>query len=249
MAPVRVARAFRFSITAIMTALALSGCMRTAGPVAVAPQGDLDAMTYGAALAPVGVVDNSGGGAISALRSSFARAPGPAYDPVVAAAPVAYAEPVRYDSSYHLDAGDRLRVVVYGQEGLTNTYAIDAGGSITMPLIGAVRARGLTPAGLAAEITGKLRNGYIREPSVAVEIEAYRPFFILGEVAAPGQYPYVPNMSVESAVAIAGGFSPRAKRDRVTLTHTDASGSVRAVVPLGTPISPGDTVMVGERWF
>ena len=99
------------------------------------------------------------------------------------------------------------------------------------------------------QIAGKLRNGYIREPSVAVEIESYRPFFILGEVAAPGQYPYVPNMSVESAVAIAGGFSPRARRDRVTLTHTDASGSVRVVVPLGTPLSPGDTVLVGERWF
>ena len=130
-----------------------------------------------------------------------------------------------------------------------NTYAIDAGGAITMPLIGAVPARGRTPAGLAAEISGKLRNGYIREPSVAVEIETYRPFFILGEVAAPGQYPYVPNMSVESAVAIAGGFSPRAKRDRVTLTHSENSGSIRMVVPLGTPVNPGDTVMVGERWF
>ena len=169
-----------------------------------------------------------------------------------APAPVAYAAapmPVAYDAAYRLDAGDKLRIVVYGQEGLTNTYAIDAGGSITMPLIGAVPARGRTPAGLAAEITGKLRNGYIRDPSVAVEIESYRPFFILGEVAAPGQYPYVPNMSVESAVAIAGGFSPRARRDRVTLTHTDASGSIRDVVPLGTPISPGDTVLVGERWF
>jgi polysaccharide export outer membrane protein len=116
-----------------------------------------------------------------------------------------------------------------------------------MPLIGSVPARGRTPAGLASEITAKLRHGYIREPSVAVEIEAYRPFFILGEVAAPGQYPYVPNMSVESAVAIAGGFSPRARRDRVTLT--DNSGSMRVVVPLGTALSPGDTVLVGERWF
>ena len=151
-----------------------------------------------------------------------------------AAAPM----PVRYDAAYRLDAGDRLRVVVYGQEGLTNTYAIDAGGSITMPLIGSVPARGRTPAGLAADITARLRNGFIREPSVAVEIEAYRPFFILGEVAAPGQYPYVPNMTVESAVAIAGGFSPRALRDRVTLTHTDASGSSRIVVPLGTRDQP-----------
>jgi polysaccharide export outer membrane protein len=118
-----------------------------------------------------------------------------------------------------------------------------------MPLIGSVPARGRTPAGLAAEISGKLRKGYIRDPSVAVEIESYRPFFILGEVQAPGQYPYVPNMSVESAVAIAGGFSPRARRDVVTLTHTDSSGSARFAVPLGTSIGPGDTVLVGERWF
>jgi polysaccharide export outer membrane protein len=157
--------------------------------------------------------------------------------------------PVAYDSSYKLDAGDKLRVVVYGQEGLTNTYAIDAAGSITMPLIGTVPARGRTPAGLAAEITAKLRNGYIRDPSVAVEIDSYRPFFILGEVAAPGQYPYVPNMTVESAVAIAGGFSPRARRDTVTLTHTDNGGAMRVVVPLGTAVSPGDTVLVNERWF
>jgi polysaccharide biosynthesis/export protein len=250
---VRFARAFRLPITAVMTALALSGCMRTTGPVAVTqPQSDLDSMAYGQtyAPAPVAVADSGGGGAISALRSAFAATPRGYYAPVPAqavyAAPV---EPVRYDASYHLDAGDKLRVVVYGQEGLTNTYAIDAGGSITMPLIGAVPARGRTPAGLAAEISAKLRGGFIRDPSVAVEIEAYRPFFILGEVAAPGQYPYVPNMTVESAVAIAGGFSPRARRDSVTLTHTDASGSGRFVVPLGTPLSPGDTVLIGERWF
>jgi polysaccharide biosynthesis/export protein len=252
-------RGVRAIMLCLFAALALSGCMRTAAPVAVAqPRSDLDAMAYGqpyepaspgAVASPSGVAD-SGGGAIAALRASFAAAPRRAYAP----APVAYAAapmpvPVAYDAAYRLDAGDRLRVVVYGQEGLTNSYAIDAGGSITMPLIGAVPARGRTPAGLASEITGRLRNGYIREPSVAVEIEAYRPFFILGEVAAPGQYPYVPNMSVESAVAIAGGFSPRARRDRVTLTHTDASGSARFVVPLGTSLSPGDTVLVGERWF
>jgi polysaccharide export outer membrane protein len=242
---------------AAMTALALSGCMRRSAPVAVVqPQSDLDSLAYGQRYnaAPRVATTSSmntanSGGAISAIRASFAAAPRRAYAPAVYAGPTPVPMPVTYDAAYRLDAGDRLRVVVYGQEGLTNTYAIDAGGSITMPLIGAVRARGLTPAGLAAEITGKLRNGYIREPSVAVEIEAYRPFFILGEVAAPGQYPYVPNMSVESAVAIAGGFSPRAKRDRVTLTHSDGHGSMRAIVPLGTPISPGDTVLVGERWF
>ena len=247
----RVVRAFRLPITAIITALALSGCMRTTGPVAVGPQGDLNSMAYGQAYSPQAVAADSGGGAIGALRAAFAAAPRAVPAPVVVAAPVAYVEPVpvRFDAAYHLDAGDRLRVVVYGQEGLTNTYAIDAGGSITMPLIGSVPARGRTTAGLAAEISAKLRRGFIREPSVAVEIEAYRPFFILGEVAAPGQYPYVPNMTVESAVAIAGGFSPRARRDSVTVTHTDASGTARFVVPPGSPISPGDTVLVSERWF
>lgn len=246
-----VARAFRWSILAASltasAALALGGCMQTTGPVAyVQPRADLDTMAYGqpySAPQPV-VVANSGGGAIAALSNSFAASPAPM--PVGYAAPMA---PVRYDASYHLDAGDKLRVVVYGQEGLTNSYAIDAGGSITMPLIGAVPARGRTTAGLAGEIAARLRNGYIREPSVAVEIDTYRPFFILGEVSAPGQYPYVPNMTVESAVAIAGGFSPRAKRDVVTVTHTDAGGAMRAVVPLGTPLAPGDTVFVGERWF
>jgi polysaccharide biosynthesis/export protein len=215
-------RGVRAVIPCLLAALALPGCIRTTAPVARA-QGDLDAIAYG---------------------QSYGMTPAPTMV-AYAAAPV----PVAHDSAYRLDAGDRLRVVVFGQEGLTNTYAIDAAGSITMPLIGAVPARGRTPAGLAAEITGRLRRGYIREPSVAVEIEAYRPFFILGEVAAPGQYPYVPNMSVESAVAIAGGFSPRALRDRVTLTHSDSSGSNRVVVPLGTALSPGDTVLVGERWF
>jgi polysaccharide export outer membrane protein len=227
--------------------------MHATGPVAVAqPQSELDSLAYGQpgnpAPAYVAASPSDSGGAISALRNSFASAPRGADAPV----PVAYAAapmPAARDAAYRLDAGDKLRVVVYGQEGLTNTYAIDAGGSITMPLIGAVPARGRTPASLAAEISAKLRGGYIRDPSVAVEIESYRPFFILGEVAAPGQYPYVPNMSVESAVAIAGGFSPRARRDQVTLTHSDGSGSSRFVVPLGTALGPGDTVLVGERWF
>ncbi len=200
----------------------------------------------GSRLAP-----SSGNGAIAALGRGMRPSQREAYAP----APVRYAPqplplaPPTYDQTYRVDAGDRLRIVVYGQDGLTNTYQIAASGSITMPLIGGVPARGRTPAELAAAITGRLRDGFIREPSVAVEIEAYRPFFILGEVAAPGQYPYVPHMSVESAIAIAGGFSPRAKRDRVTLTHSMPEGLLRAVVPPNTPLSPGDTIMVGERWF
>jgi polysaccharide biosynthesis/export protein len=238
-------RGARAQIVYLLTGLAVSGCMQTAAPVAyrqpqvAQPRNDLDDLAYGQPYSTPGaglaartaVADATG--ATSLLRASYAAAP----------------RPVAYDTPYRLDAGDKLRVVVFGQEGLTNTYAIDAAGSITVPLIGTVPARGRTPAGLAADISAKLRNGFIREPSVAVEVETYRPFFILGEVTAPGQYPYVPNLSVESAVAIAGGFSPRAKRDSVTLTHADAAGSSRTVVPLGTPLSPGDTILVGERWF
>jgi polysaccharide biosynthesis/export protein len=260
--------AFRWSITVA----ALAGCLATAVPGALAQgRNDLDYMTYGQPggyAAPQQAPD--GGGAIAALSRAlagvsrpayYAQQPAyvapPAYTPPPAAAPMPYdayaaapaPAPVRYDAGYRLDAGDKLRVVVFGQEGLTNTYTIDAAGSITMPLIGQVPARGRSPASLAAEITGRLRNGFIREPSVAVEIESYRPFFILGEVQAPGQYPYVPNMTVESAIAIAGGFSPRARRDVVTVTHTDAGGVGRYVVPLGTALGPGDTVQVGERWF
>ena len=157
--------------------------------------------------------------------------------------------PVVHDPAYRLDAGDRLRIVVYGQEGLTNTYLVGAGGSITMPLIGAVAARGRTPAELSAAIAARLRNGYIRQPYVAAEVEAYRPFFILGEVAAPGQYPFVPNMTVESAVAIAGGFSPRAKRDpSPSPTPMPAAPSVSSC-PTATSLNPGDTILIGERWF
>ena len=187
-----------------------------------------------------------------APRRGLWHTPGLWDTPAIAAAPVVYAAappPVVHDPAYRLDAGDRLRIVVYGQEGLTNTYLVGAGGSITMPLIGAVTARGRTPAELSAAIAARLRNGYIRQPYVAAEVEAYRPFFILGEVAAPGQYPFVPNMTVENAIAIAGGFTPRAKRDKVSITRKVQGMPVRTVLPLRYPLRPGDTVEISERWF
>ncbi|MGZ3411800.1 MAG: polysaccharide biosynthesis/export family protein [Xanthobacteraceae bacterium] len=153
------------------------------------------------------------------------------------------------ESPYKLDSGDKLRVVVFGQEGVTNSYAVDAAGNITMPLIGSVPARGLTTQQLGGSIVAKLKQGYIREPHVAVEVETYRPFFILGEVTFPGQYPYVANMTVETAVAIAGGFSPRAKRNEVGISRPYGGQVARGTVPLGTQVRPGDTITVAERWF
>jgi polysaccharide export outer membrane protein len=150
---------------------------------------------------------------------------------------------------YTLGAGDRLRIVVFGQEGLTSSYLVDAAGCITMPLIGAVQAQGMTTQQLSGAIGARLRQGFIREPSVAVEVEIYRPFFILGEVVFPGQYPFVANMTAETAVAIAGGFTPRAKKSLVDLTRPYTPQALRATVPLHTPVRPGDTIYVAERWF
>lgn len=232
-----LARLLRFWLVAL-AALALSGCM-VSNPLAMAPPqaggNSLDAMMYGS--------------------TGPARVETPvAATQVAAVAPVAYAAapaPVAasYDAAYRLDAGDKLRVVVYGQDGLTNTYAVDAGGFITMPLIGAVAARGKTPSELARAIAAKLRGGYIREPYVAAEIEQYRPFFILGEVAAPGQYPYVPNMTAESAVAIAGGYTPRAWKSAFKLTRRNEAGAITVEIAPDTPLQPGDTIVVSERWF
>ena len=154
-----------------------------------------------------------------------------------------------YLQGYTLDAGDRLRITVFGQQGLTNSYAVDAAGNITMPLVGPVPARGLTTEQLSQSLSERLRQGYIREPQVAIEIEAYRPFFIHGEVGTPGQYPYVANMTVENAVAIAGGFGPRADKSKVTLTRSMNGQSINATVGLSYPLRPGDTLRIGERWF
>jgi len=160
----------------------------------------------------------------------------------------AYAAP-DYQAAYTLDAGDRLRVSVFGQEGISGSYMVDAGGNLNLPLVGSVPARGFTTEQLSRMIGERLKQGYVREPHVSVSIESYRPFFILGEVTTPGQYAYVPNMTAENAIAIAGGFAPRAKRDTIELTRNASGQRFTSQVPLNYPLQPGDTVVAKERWF
>jgi polysaccharide export outer membrane protein len=172
-----------------------------------------------------------------------------------AAAPYSYAAaPYSYayapaSQSYTLDSGDKLRVVVFGQQGITGSYMVDAGGNVSLPLVGSVPARGVTTQQLARMIVERLKQGYVREPHVTVEIETYRPFFILGEVTNPGQYPYVANMTAENAIAIAGGFAPRADKNKIQLTRTADGRHYKGDVPLSYPLRPGDTLVVKERWF
>jgi len=177
------------------------------------------------------------------------QAAAPVGGPYVAPQNAYASAPAGYAPDYTLDSGDKLRVVVFGQDGITNSYTVDAGGNVNLPLIGTVPARGATTQQLSQAITARLKQGYVREPHVSVEVEAYRPFFILGEVTTPGQYPYVANMTAETAIAIAGGFAPRASKGKVQVTRNAPGQQFNGEVPLNFPLRPGDTVVVKERWF
>ena len=154
-----------------------------------------------------------------------------------------------WTSGYPLASGDKLRIIVFGQDNLSNIYAVDGSGRIAMPLIGIVPLAGLTTQQAERAIEGRLRDGFIREPKVTVEIDTYRPFFILGEVVNSGQFAFVSGMSVQTAVAIAGGFGPRAARDYAEVTRPSPGGLVGGIVPMTYPLRPGDTVVVKERFF
>jgi polysaccharide export outer membrane protein len=150
---------------------------------------------------------------------------------------------------YTLASGDKLRIIVFGQDTLSNIYAVDGTGRISMPLIGAVQVAGKSTADAVQAIEAKLRAGFLREPRVTVEVDTYRPFFVLGEVVNSGQFPYVNGMTVQTAVAIAGGFTPRAARGTADVTRVTAAGPVTATVPVTYAVRPGDTIVIGERWF
>lgn len=150
---------------------------------------------------------------------------------------------------YQLDSGDRLRVIVFDQADLTNTFTVDKAGFIAMPLIGAIEARNLTTDEIEQSIAAKLRNGYLRDPDVSVEVDRYRPFFAMGEVNAAGQYPYVAGMTVQSGVAIAGGFSPRADKHLIAVTRSMNGVIETALLKPTDPLLPGDTINVRERIF
>jgi polysaccharide export outer membrane protein len=151
--------------------------------------------------------------------------------------------------AYRLDSGDRLRIVVFGQETLTRSYAVDATGQISVPLIGAVRARGLTTVQLAQRITSLLNQKVLKDAEVSVEIETYRPFFILGEVRQPGQFAFVADITVENAIAIAGGYTERANERRIRVTRRYGDEQATMLMSPQDAVLPGDTIYVIERWF
>lgn len=150
---------------------------------------------------------------------------------------------------YMLDDGDRLRIDVFGQTNLSKQYLVDGNGTISMPLIGVVGVRGMTAPQLEVALERRLGAKYLRNPNVTVEVQQHRPFFVLGEVTRSGQYPYVSGMTVQTAVAISGGFNPRANRRKVRITRRMNSRLVEFSAPLSYQVQPGDTIYVKERYF
>ncbi|WP_322965155.1 polysaccharide biosynthesis/export family protein [Sphingomonas fuzhouensis] len=151
--------------------------------------------------------------------------------------------------NYVLSGGDRVRVVVFGDPALGGEFTIAGSGLIAMPLIGEVDVRGLTSTQLQDRIVARLADGYIKDPRVAVEVLSTRPFYILGEVNKPGQYPFANGLTVLGAVAQAGGYTYRAKTKQVFIKHAGQDVEVAEPVTATTLVAPGDTIRIKERWF
>ena len=150
---------------------------------------------------------------------------------------------------YRLDSGDRLRITVFEQPGLSNTYTIDQAGYVAFPLIGSVPARGQSIQELESIIAAKLRQGYLRDPDISIEVDRYRSIYVMGEVGQAGQYSYVAGMTIQNAIAVAGGFSPRANQRDVDVTRKINGKIVTGRVSISDPILAGDTIYVRERLF
>ncbi len=149
------------------------------------------------------------------------------------------------EPDYRLGPGDKISIKVLGSEDITGTYTVGDNGTISIPLIGEVKSAGLSRTELEQEITRGLTQGYIANPKVSVAILTYRPFFVLGEVAKPGGYPYVSGMRVLNAVALAGGYTYRANQTYVIVTR---HGEDRKATP-AMSIQPDDIIRVPERFF
>lgn len=148
-----------------------------------------------------------------------------------------------------LQAGEKIRVTVYGEEKLSGDYDIDPNGLVSLPLAGTVKAAGLTQTELEAELARKFRTEYLKNPKVTVSIASRRPFYILGEVEKPGEYPYKSGLNVLSATALAGGPTYRASKSNVLIQRAGESSMREYPLSSNVPVLPGDLVRIPERYF
>lgn len=161
------------------------------------------------------------------------------------AAPTATFEP----SDYVLGSGDKLRLIVFGEDSLGGEFVVSGTGKVSLPLIGDIQAAGKTVRDFQDAVRTALANGYLRDPKVSAEVLNYRPFYILGEVNKPGDYPYTSGLSVMNAIAKAGGFTYRANTKKVFIRRAGETQENVHVLDGELAIKPGDTVRVVERFF
>ena len=179
--------------------------------------------------------------------------PGPsalaAARPPVSAQMTAPVGPGEVGADSVLGSADKIRITVFGEPSLTGEYFVSSSGKVSLPLAGEVQAAGLTLRDFHDHVVKSLQDGYLKDPKVSLEVLTFRPFYILGEVTKPGQYPYTSGLTVFNAVATAGGFTYRANTRKVLIKR--ASEPAEHEVPLSaeTTISPGDTIRIPERFF
>lgn len=150
---------------------------------------------------------------------------------------------------YSIDSGDTVRVTVFGEPELSGEFSVDAQGRLNLALIGPVSVRNLTTDQASAVILDAYLDGYLRHPDIAVEIIAFRPFFILGEVNQPGSYEYVPGMNVLNAIAVGGGITYRGDEDDIEILRGNDNNRISTPATLATIVMPGDIVRISERYF
>lgn len=223
----------------ILASVALSGCSQSWDQAGlVSPAGGTGLMADGTIA--------EGPGAVSSISQLPSRDSAGAVAPFGAQGTAAAYE---YLTGYKVGAGDRLTIRVAGESDLTADYLVDGSGNISLPYIQTVNIAGMTTPQVEKIITSRLRNGYLRDPKVSVQATALRPFYIMGEVTTSGSFAYQSGITVQNAIAIAGGYSARADQGPVLITRKNVTGTETHRVPLTTQIYPGDIIYVRERWF
>jgi protein involved in polysaccharide export with SLBB domain len=153
------------------------------------------------------------------------------------------------DGGYKLGSGDKLRIIVFGEDDLGGEFQVDGSGFVQLPLLGQIQAAGLTSRQFESKVKAAFDAGYLRDARVNVEIANYRPFYIIGEVSKPGGYPYVSGMNLINAIALAGGYTYRANERRIYIRRNGASSEQEFPAEASTQVNPGDVIRVPERFF
>lgn len=171
----------------------------------------------------------------------------PAAAPVASGAVPADATSASYE--YRLGSGDKIRLIVFGEPTLGGEFTISGDGLVSLPLVKDIPAAGKTATQLQGSIEAAYKEGYLKDPRVSIEVLSFRPFYILGEVNKPGEYPYSNGITVVNAVALASGFTYRANKKKVFIRHAGAVAEEEVPLTSSLLVAPGDTVRVAERYF